>query len=103
MSADNGIYILQTPKGNGFEYRVREIVGVENIYYKYDYTSKDNPCGGESDNPDVWIKNARHMWSTCEVFTNKTDAYMKADDLANNPDCYILEYGICMIKIDREF
>ena len=43
MSADNGIYILKTPKDNneGFEYRVIHSQAIENIYWDdvngYDY------------------------------------------------------------------
>lgn len=35
MSADNGIYILKTPSkvNKGYEYRVRELMAVENINY----------------------------------------------------------------------
>ena len=34
MSADNGIYILQTPgeKSGEFEYRVAELMAIENVY-----------------------------------------------------------------------
>lgn len=94
MSADNGIYILRTPKGNGFEYRVANLQCIEN--YTWD---RDHNC--ESDNPDVHIENARTMWGNCKAFYSQQEALLEADKLLR--ESYICEYGICSIKIPREF
>ena len=99
MSADNGIYILQTNKGDGFEFRVVHLQAVEN--YQWDNVDK---C--YTDDEDVLIENAREMWRDCEVFTDKREAFLEADEQTEeilSDDCGILEYGICTIKIDREF
>jgi len=94
MSADNGIYILSTLKGRGYEYRVAHLQAVENVDWDdktKDYTKKD----------DVRIVNARGMWDGCKVFTNEDTAHELAHDLAE--DCTILEYGICSVHINKEF
>lgn len=106
MSSDTGIYILQT---NGpytadgkqtFEFRVAYLSAVEN--YMWDDAKK-----AESNNPDIWIKNAREMWKDCTVFTDEDDALKKAasmyHDMMNSDDFMILEYGISFIEIPRRF
>ena len=94
MSADNGIYILRTLKGDDFEYRVAHLQGIENLEW-------DEVGGGYTDNQDVHIKNARRMWSDCEVFAHETEALAFALKMEKCLD--ILEYGISSIDIDREF
>lgn len=96
MSADNGIYILKTNtlSGKGYEYRVKHLQNVED--YKWDHASNE-PTG----NQDAWIRNARVMWEGCEVFTDKDECIAEAERMENN--CYILEYGICYIDINRVF
>lgn len=100
MSADNGIYILQTPKGNKFEFRVAHLQAVEN--FKWDDVNKEY-----TNDQNVWIENARNMWKDCNVFTNKSEAFQESDkiyynEIMNN-DYGILEYGICTIEINKEF
>lgn len=94
MSADNGIYILKTPKGLGFEYRVRELRGVEE--YKWNSFIEDF-----SNDPDVWIENAREMWKDSVVLTNHEDALNEAFGIYQA--FQVLEYGVCDIEIPREF
>lgn len=107
MSADNGIYILETVKGNGKEYRVEHLQAVENYLWDENLQVPEKSYkGGETDNPNIHIKNAREMWANCKVFTNKQDASLEADKLYNEiieSDFPIIEYGISTIKIDREF
>ena len=93
MSADNGIYILSTPSPNGREFRVCELGAIDNLEW-------DDVISNSTSDPDVHIKNARRMWHNCQVFVNRTDALVKADELSQN--CYT-EYGICFINIEREF
>ena len=57
MSADNGIYILET---DGPEYRVREIGAIENLNW-------DERKGQETSNDNVILQNARAMWRDCRV------------------------------------
>ena len=74
MSADNGIYILQTPYSYGkCQYRVAYHMAVENFMW-------DDIKGEESQDPDVWIKNARKMWPG-PVFYTREDALKEADKL----------------------
>ena len=114
MSADNGIYILKTLKtlktlkGYGFEYRVAHLQGVEN--YQWDDT-KQNPdkdyVGDYTDDPDVQIINARLLWKDCAVHTDQDAAWKVAeaiyDDIMKDDMCPIVEYGISVIYIPREF
>ena len=97
MSADNGIYVLQTPSSwtaTGMEYRVAELQAAGN--YQWDdamrkYTSCER----------VQIKNAREMWARTPVFDDQTEALAYAHKLADQ--CDILEYGVNIIYIDKEF
>jgi hypothetical protein len=137
MSADNGIYILKTKRVYrnewteeiGYEYRVRELQCIENIYYdklapeaippgkEYHSVNEYRPedkahCDYQkaynnkyhSDNPDVLIRNARDMWKMCEVFTDKSRALLHASDLLEKAEKdYYVEYGISFIEIARVF
>lgn len=139
MSADNGIYILETPTdaapgepsdSYGFEYRVRELMAVDNLYYdalapdpiqpsgEYHSVSEFRPEDKEhvayqksyrakyySKIPDVQIVNARNMWKDCVVYNNKHEALYAASKLEDNnyQHGYPTEYGISFIRIDRVF
>lgn len=88
MSADNGIYILETPKpGNTYEYRIIEACGFD-INYK----------------PDLGKFNSKSMYGyfkNAAICGDKALALALACDLAK--DCYILEYGINIIKAPLPF
>lgn len=120
MSADNGIYILQTPKGKGFEFRVEEMQAVEN--YKWDDANsrmvdederweKGQRVKCEPYSKDgatqVMITNARRMWSNCKaVHTSKAAALQEAAEIEKaimKSEFPVLEYGISFIRIDAEF
>ena len=95
MSSDNGIYLLETLRAQGgFEYRIAYHMAVEN--YQWDDEKYE-----ESDNPDVWIKNARSMWKDSEIFLDRDKAILKAHEMAD--EYPVLEYGVSTIKIDKEF
>ena len=97
MSADNGIYILETkhPKNpNKYEYRVAHLQAVDNVDW-------DENLKKYTDDPDIIIKNARNMWGGCHVFTSKTKALEAAAKIEQ--ETTILEYGISFIRIDRVF
>lgn len=120
MSADNGIYILETI---GPEYRVAHLQAIDNLEYddsmpelehcpnSHTWTDNHNPAECKlcrkyaekfnSQNPDVHIKNARMMWKNCHVFTAEEEAMKAAMEMLK--DCCVCEYGICYIKIDRKF
>lgn len=91
MSADNGVYILET---EGPEYRVNHLMAVDNI-------SWDAKIGGHTDDQEIWIKNAREMWRGCETYTDRTVALKEADRILQ--DLPICEYGINFIKVERRF
>ena len=114
MSSDNGIYILETPKGDGKEYRVAHLQAVENylwhvcskhgfdLHFGNDGRPGCDECrSGECDHVECHIENAREMWGDCKVFTNQDDALKFALDLANQVEW--TEYGICSIIIPKEF
>ena len=84
MSADNGIYILKTPKDGAeeeFEYRVIHAQGIDNI---------------EDEDPAMVIS----YFGKCEALT-KEEAQNKAFEMEE--DCYILEYGISSIVLSHSF
>lgn len=94
MSADNGIYILET---EGPEYRVAHLQNIEDIWY--DSTTKEYTNG---DN-DVAIRNARGMW-TGDVLSKegaRNKAFLMEESIYQQG--YPLEYGISNIKIPRWF
>ena len=94
MSADNVIAILQTRKGNGFEYRVAHQMAIEN--YKWDDKIHDY-----TNDPKIQIKNARKMWNGCKVITDRTQAFQEAS--AQLQKVGYVEYGIQDFFIDAEF
>ena len=101
MSADNGIYILKTlvsdfPASNDgpFEYRVAYCMAVDNYLW-------DGKSHTDSHDPNVWIKNAREMW-TGSVFCSHDVAMKEAARQEKEHGSY-LEYGICEIFIPRKF
>lgn len=88
MSADNGIYILQTlneRNEDGYEYRVSHLQAIDNIGF----------------HPDTQIINARIFWPILPVYKIRLDALETADALALKIE--YLEYGINFIKIDRKY
>jgi hypothetical protein len=118
MSADNGVYILQTssPDGNGFEYRVAHLQAVDNVYAKRCQIHgsdlrlgndgrqgcvqcQDASCE-EGDEKDA-IANAREMWARSQVYVNELDALQKARAIYDNLD--ICEYGISFVEIPLVF
>lgn len=84
MSADNGVYILQT---FGPEFRVKYCQGIDNIYGKFD----DETLHWEGD--DEMIK---EYFGDAPVFLNLEEALDKAEELSYTYD--YLEYGICVIS-----
>jgi len=98
MSADNGVYILETVrltrKGFQPEFRVSHLSAIDNIEWDEkinDYTNDD----------DVRIVNAREMFDVTKVFEDKKEAESYA--VALHEDLGWTEYGICYITINREF
>jgi hypothetical protein len=81
MSSDNGIYILKTPKENGFEYRVTHAQAIDNLWWE-----------NEDGNPKEIVA----YFGSCRVFTSDDEAFLEAKRLYD--DYGYTEYGI--IKID---
>ena len=94
MSADNGVYVLETKDG----FRVAELMAVENYLW-------DEEIGGDTTDQDVWIKNAREMWANSPHFKTEEEAMKYAKELYDKimKDFGIVEYGISFITIDRNF
>jgi len=101
MSADNGIYILKTPRhedkheqildGNIFEYRVAHAQAIENIYWEY-----------EDGNPEEIII----YFGGCEIMKEKEaheEAFRLEHKIISDPICPILEYGISTIELPHSF
>jgi len=84
MSADNGVYVLQT---YGPEFRVAYALGIDNIYGKF------------NDDTLHWDPNEEMIHAFFDesvVFTNVDMALDFAEELSYNYD--YLEYGICLIS-----
>lgn len=85
MSADNGVYILETA---GPEFRVSDFGAIDNITWdqrKRDFTN----------DPVILMENARKYYNGCEVFTTREAALQEAVSILNQlPVC---EYGIKFI------
>lgn len=93
MSADNGIYILITPKDLTQEYRVAHLQAIENV----DWCHKN---GEITENDDIRIHNARRMWDSAQVFDCTMNAFQHSLDLDKQHNT---EYGINVVEVDREF
>lgn len=80
MSADNGVYILET---KGPEYRVAYAHAIENIFYD--------------------SKILRECFDGCEVFSTRKKALDKAAEICDYAE--YTEYGICLIDryFDRDY
>lgn len=84
MSADNGVYVLQT---YGPEFRVTYAQGIDNIYGKFD----DETFHWEPDEEMIhWF------FDKSEVFTDLGKAFDFAEKISYDYD--YLEYGVCLIS-----
>lgn len=88
MSADNGIYVLETA---GPEYRVKHAQNIDAIYGKFN----DETLHWDGD--DALIK---EFFGDAPVFKDLSIAIDKAEEMSNNHD--YLEYGICVIADFKE-
>lgn len=92
MSADNGIYILES---DGPEYRVAYACAIENINWN-PITKSDSDINYFND------EELQKYFGKCEVFTKKKLAMEEAYSLGRQFPPY-LEYGICRIRLPRKF
>ena len=89
MSADNGIYILETPITGKKEWRVTHAQAIENLHYQ-------PPKGWDMDPQEVVT-----YFGKSQVFHSKAEALLRADEMARG--FAILEYGIQTIIGERPF
>lgn len=86
MSADNGIYILQTSDG----YRVAHLQAIENLFWAN---------GEEQSLPQP--NNMIDMFGECQIFKTSEEAYFEAERIYRKvmeSDCPVIEYGICFLN-----
>ena len=104
MSADNGVYILQTLKDSapgepvesyGFEYRVIEAMAIENICWEQDDNGEYSDLGTPS------MKTVRKYWKDSPILLSRQEALEYADKLLSG--CIFCEYGISFIRINEVF
>jgi hypothetical protein len=95
MSADNGVYLLESPTALGRkEYRVAECQSIEDLTYK--------PEGFPGDGQRFWNLLALwHKFGQCKVFLNESDAWDAAREIHHGLD--VCEYGIGPVILDRIF
>lgn len=87
MSADNGIFILQTLGKEGTEYRVAYAHAIDNIYGEFnDHTL----------HYDLDKTAANQYFGSCQVFRSSDEAFAYAAVLSHSYD--YLEYGICLLS-----
>jgi len=89
MSADNGVYILVSPKGSGKEYRVTHAQAIENV------TLDPKEFG------DMHLYSQVLYFAQSAVFTDRQAALQEAARIHDRVGW--TEYGICEIKVDNEF
>ena len=94
MSADNGIYVLQTCKAVScgdieYEYRIAYAMAIDN----FDYYEKTSTKKLKEYMVDVW--------GNSKVYDNRRDALQAAHELADR--YLILEYGVRVIKTNYIF
>ena len=118
MSADNGIYILQSLDG----FRVIHAQAIENIYWHF--TCCDNPNVIEKKIGDIYtveickncnterpigvMKNEinpcflKQYFGGCKIFKTKEESLLEAEriynEILNDDYCPIIEYGIQFIR-----
>lgn len=97
MSAENGIYLLETPKGKGFEYRFVYLQGVEDRNWKDDDALEYHT----RPQPQFEIEEARELWKSSKVYVSKFEAVKAA--LAFKEKIGYTEYGLVQIEIPVEF
>jgi hypothetical protein len=88
MSADNGIYVLQT---YGPEYRVAYTQAIDNIYGKFN----DETLHWEGDKESM-----RQVFKESIVYGNLEDALDSAEEMSY--DYEYLEDGVCVITDFKE-
>jgi len=85
MSADNGIYILETKDG----FRVAHAQAIGNIHYNADETGFN-------------LREIYRYFHKGKFFKFKEEALKEAckmyEEIINDPICPIVEYGICPIS-----
>ena len=84
MSADNGIYILRSKKGDTLEYRVAHLRAVEDAF--------DEQLGRYY---------MASMFGNCTVLYDRDNAWKIAREKADEHE--VLEYGVSELKWDGEF
>jgi hypothetical protein len=88
MSADNGVFILET---SGPEYRVAYGQGIDNIYGKFNDITKH--WEGDMDK-------MMDFFGTSKIFIHLEEALDEAEKISYNHE--YLEYGICVIPDFKE-
>lgn len=100
MSADNGIYILETGvKLSKKEWRVAHLTAINNVSWN-DLTKS------LTDDEDIMIANARMMWNPSDVYPSKAAALVRASELYDeimSDNFPVIEYGISFITIKRDW
>jgi len=91
LSADNGIYILDTPRreGIGREYRVAHLQAVQDVDW---------------DGLHLLI---RRLWRGAGVWFEKDEALIAAgdmyDEIMQDDFCPVVEYGIQFVRVEEVF
>jgi hypothetical protein len=96
MSADNGIYILES---DGPQFRVAEMQNIENLNW-------DDQKKRMTEEEVIILANARDMFKGAKVFDKQDEAMKEAITIYNDiikSDFPVIEYGIVPIKIIGKF
>lgn len=96
MSADNGIYILESVAADGrSEFRVAHAQAIENANYI-------PPGFSPERDRQFWnLEYTWAIWHRSPIFHDKDTAFKKAYEIRNTLD--ICEYGVCLEYMPRPF
>jgi len=88
MSADNGIYILQSPKNDQYEFRVIHAQAIDNLEW-------------EPDRDGFNTAELKRYFGEATVYDDEDEVWKVARRMSK--DYVILEYGISKIVLPFEF
>lgn len=93
VSADNGIYILETPADPTPEFRVTHAQAIENVWWNPETKEIDQSYWNEDE--------ILAYFSKCKVYRNRLEALEVAHKMAE--DYTVLEYGVSSLRCPIKF
>lgn len=92
MSADNGVYILESQENGTIEYRVTAAAAIENIFWNTERHTEGSQFNMEE---------VRNYWGSSKVYTTAESVLMEAYAILKSLS--ICEYGISTFELPGSF